>query len=247
MYLSCLLVDVGANPDRPRPGRLWLRNLYRVHQRLCMAFPTKACKTDDPAFLQPYDPDRFGHVHTPRTVDSAFLFRLDPQPGGNPVIVVQSAIEPDWDYAFHNAAYLLAAAPETRPFEPGFAAGRRLRFRLKANPTKKKDTLTKEDRLNKLPGRHGRRVPVPTDHLCKWLDRRAESGGFRLKDQPAIEVGYVYLNANPSAGGGQRLRSVLYDGVLEVADADRFRETLICGIGPAKAFGFGLLSVAPVR
>ncbi len=40
MYLSSLLIDVGDNPDRPRPGRLWLRNLYHVHQRLCMAFPS---------------------------------------------------------------------------------------------------------------------------------------------------------------------------------------------------------------
>ena len=48
MYLSCLLIDVGDNPDRPRPGRLWLRNLYHVHQRLCMAFPSaRKTRTSD--------------------------------------------------------------------------------------------------------------------------------------------------------------------------------------------------------
>ena len=51
MFLSCLLIDIGDNPDRPRPGRIWLRNLYHVHQRLCMAFPSDPRKTDDRDFL----------------------------------------------------------------------------------------------------------------------------------------------------------------------------------------------------
>ena len=38
-----------------------------------------------------------------------------------------------------------------------------------------------------------------------------------------------------------------YEGILEVTNADNFRDTLVRGIGPAKAFGFGLLSVAPIR
>jgi CRISPR system Cascade subunit CasE len=34
--------------------------------------------------------------------------------------------------------------------------------------------------------------------------------------------------------------------LLEITDAERFRAALAAGIGPAKAYGFGLLSVAPV-
>ena len=84
MYLSALLVDVGTDPDRPRPGRLWLRNLYRVHQRLCMAFPSAARKPDDPHFLKPFKPQDFGtskpkQVHVARRTDAGFLFRIDPQ------------------------------------------------------------------------------------------------------------------------------------------------------------------------
>ncbi len=69
MYLSLLLIDVGNNPDRPRPGRLWLRNVYHVHQRLCMAFPTDQQRACDPGFLRPYAPDGFA--------PSRFLFRID--------------------------------------------------------------------------------------------------------------------------------------------------------------------------
>ena len=137
MFLSSLLIDVGTNPDRPRPGRLWLRNVYRVHQRLCMAFPYPATKANDPAFLKPYQPCGFRDprpnycatnvvaeqappcalaeksVHVPRDGEHNFLFRIDPQPGGRVVILVLSALHPDWDYAFHSAGHLLAAPPAT--------------------------------------------------------------------------------------------------------------------------------------
>jgi CRISPR system Cascade subunit CasE len=39
--------------------------------------------------------------------------------------------------------------------------------------------------------------------------------------------------------------NVLFDGRLQVTDAEVFRRTLTQGIGSGKAFGFGLLSVAP--
>ncbi|MBI4518088.1 MAG: type I-E CRISPR-associated protein Cas6/Cse3/CasE [Deltaproteobacteria bacterium] len=44
----------------------------------------------------------------------------------------------------------------------------------------------------------------------------------------------------------ERWISALYEGILEVTDPDHFRGTIISGIGPGKAFGFGLLSFAPV-
>src|SRR5436190_21766487 len=57
MYHSHLLINVGDNPDRPdwNISRRWLRNLYRVHQRLCMAFPSAAPRRDDwPARQEAY-------------------------------------------------------------------------------------------------------------------------------------------------------------------------------------------------
>jgi CRISPR system Cascade subunit CasE len=40
--------------------------------------------------------------------------------------------------------------------------------------------------------------------------------------------------------------TVRYDGLLRITDPDAFRETLIRGIGPAKAFGCGLMLVKRV-
>ncbi len=243
MYLSCLLIDVGDNPDRPRPGRLWLRNVYHVHQRLCMAFPSMSQKSEDADFLKPFTPEEFGknQVHVTRAAGSGFLFRIDPQPGGRVVILVQSAVEPDWEYAFHNAGYLLAAAPEVMPFVPCFTERQHLRFRLVANATRKIDTKSGPDGRK----RNGRRVPVSPDCLSDWLASRAEQSGFSIENSTSVRPGYIYANKTPD-GEGHRLYSVRYEGILNVTDPVRFQNAIIHGIGPGKAYGFGLLSVAPL-
>jgi len=247
MYLSCLLIDVGTNPDRPRPGRLWLRNLYRVHQRLCMAFPSPARESDDAHYLKPFDPDDFAseEVHVCRGENAGFLFRIDPQQGGSAVVLVQSATQPNWDYAFHNAGHLLRCPPQVRRFSPAFSVGQMLRFRLLANPTKR---LCSQSKVRGQPVEEswiGKRVPVPTDMLEDWLTARAEPAGFRVARLSSVQAGFVYMNNTREPGKGLRLRSARYEGVLEVTDPARFQAALVGGVGPAKAFGFGLLSLAP--
>jgi CRISPR system Cascade subunit CasE len=254
MYLSRLKIEVGNDPMRERPGRLWLRNLYHVHQRLCMAFPSASRISDDEHFLKRFNPEDFGNnqAHVRREAEVGFLFRIDPQPGGRAVILVQSgsAVEPDWNYAFHNAGYLLAAPPEVKEFNPCFTKDQRLRFRLVANPTRRLSKHSRERDGQPVKEKSiGKRVPVPTDQLIDWLVdwrvRPDELPGFSIsKDSTTVQAGYIYVNKGGN-DGGQRLRSVRYEGILEVTDPDRFRNTLLRGIGPGKAFGFGLLSVAP--
>ena len=59
--------------------------------------------------------------------------------------------------------------------------------------------------------------------------------------------GWTQRRPAPESSAGHRLTfaSVLFEGVLEVTDAERFRQALEQGIGSAKAYGFGLLSIAP--
>lgn len=280
MYHSCLLIDVGSNPDRPRPGRLWLRNLYRVHQRLCMAFPMPARAAADSQFLAPFVPKDFldleeerSDVKVRRTEEQSFLFRVDLLSGNRAVILVQSAREPDWNYAFHNADYFLAAPPCVKPAVLDFVQDQRLRFRLLANPVRQasRNSLGFDGKpLNPkwLPEcredgttTRGRDVPVPNADLDKWLLRRAEPGwsapsndnsqcppGFKVESIATVQPGYVLVSKgrDDDRAGGKKRRSALYNGILEVTNSEHFKTTLIKGIGPAKAFGFGLLSVAPV-
>lgn len=264
MFLSLIRIDVGNDPDSPHPGRRWLKNLYRVHQRLCMAFPTASRVAEDADFLEPFKPEDFGpeQVHVVRGQEAGFLFRIDPLPGHRAAILVQSAVKPDWDYAFQNARILLAASPEAKPFDPRFDPNQHLRFRLLANPVRKVSPRSLD-----LEGRPfeqrwwGKDVPVPTTDLTKWLKRRAEPGwsapknsegkqsppGFRLVEISEPQGGYLHVNETPNRRGGRRYRSALYEGIIEITDVDSFRNTLARGIGPGKAFGFGLLSIAPVH
>jgi CRISPR system Cascade subunit CasE len=285
MYVSTLLINVGDDPDRPRPGRLWLRNLYRVHQRLCMAFPSAPRKSADRDFLAPYDPSDFPEdryladgtpsevpadvlrqVHTKRNDKSGFLFRIDPQPGGRVTIVVLSSLLPNWDYAFGltpgridprtgrplgNAGYLLAAHPsEPRRLRVEIVPGALFRFALVANPVFRARARSPGSDGKCIDAKWvGKRVPVTGDEssLRNWLERRAVRAGFNLKEVTLIHRGFVYVNRTREAAGGKRLRSARYEGTLEITDPEKFRAALSCGIGPAKAFGFGLLSIAPVK
>jgi len=251
MYLSHLLIDVGHNPDRPNwnIARRWLRNLYRVHQRLSMAFMSDERKRMDEHFLQPYNPSdrQLDQVHVDRKkTGKGFLFRVEPHSCGRVVILVQSAVEPDWDYAFHNAGFLLAARPQYKRYDPDFKKDQHLRFRLLANPTKRlrKDSRERNGELVKEKW-IGKRVPVTADQLLEWLSRRATDHGFTFDpDNIHVQPGYVYMDKRRDDQKA-RLRSARYDGILTVNDPEKFRQTIVSGIGPAKGFGFGLLSVIP--
>ncbi len=272
MHLSRLNIDVGTDPTREQPGRIWLRNLYHVHQRLCMAFPSSERKSDDERFLKPFKPDDFGkgQVHVARAEGAGFLFRIDPRPGGRVVIVVQSAVTPDWDYSFHNAGYLLAAPPEVKDFDPCFTKDQQLRFLIRANLSKKIKTsaagvdLTKKGKGLDKSGRlrmQSKRVALtwekgqnPEDVIRAWFVAEGKRG-FDVNTFHATQIGWGNgrrpargpEGENANSADRLKFRSALLEGTLTVTGADIFKETVVHGIGHGKAFGFGLLSVAPVH
>jgi len=92
----------------------------------------------------------------------------------------------------------------------------------------------------------GKRIGVSGDgkSLRNWIERRGEAAGFSIVQLTLAQAGYAYVNKTGKVGQGQRLRSVRYEGILSVTDADKFLAAVVSGIGPAKAFGFGLLSIA---
>ncbi|MCX5643238.1 MAG: type I-E CRISPR-associated protein Cas6/Cse3/CasE [Phycisphaerae bacterium] len=303
MYHSHLLVNVGDNPDRPdwNITRRWLRNLYRVHQRLCMAFPSKVPTSQMErieAYCAPFcatglndlrdlpgEPDT-ADAHHARSDEAGFLFRIDypvcdlingkakrsDHGQRRPVIIVQSASRPDWDNAFGlnedavddrcrpigNASFLLAAPTQTRtvnidldgntlvltsPNESHrIASGDPVRFRLRANPTRK----VQDGSPN---GRRKRINPTLADHanwLASKLTGAAESPVSMAKFVPGWAYGWRTKH-EPQPRQGMQWWSVLFEGTFQVGDVSVLKKLLESGIGPAKAFGFGLLSIAPVR
>ena len=107
------------------------------------------------------------------------------------------------------------------------------------------------------------------EKLIKWLSRKGEvkiekdektGGGFRLASVSVKEtVENVGLNMHGKVRGEKSnesdknkphhltFGSVVFEGVLQVTDALKFREALQKGIGSGKAYGFGLLSIAPAN
>jgi len=161
---------------------------------------------------------------------------------GQVQLYVQSRERPNWESL--PAGYLApdesgATAKEVGSLYSRIREGRVLRFRLRANPTRKIDTKSAADGRR----RHGRRVPVRGEEAqVEWLARQAQRCGFALVEATVALSGSAELSRSHSTG--RTFQGVLYEGHLVVRQLELFRRALAEGIGPAKAFGFGLLSIA---
>lgn len=158
-----------------------------------------------------------------------FLWRLESGPDGwqQPQLLVQSACAGDWTPIQQLPNYLKKPV-ETKTFDPvlWLQNRERCRFRLLANPT-----VTHQ---GKRFGLH-----AETDQIA-WLARQGERHGFRP------EVAMVVGTEKLSTRKGERPITIVrtrFEGHLVITDSDALAAALANGIGPAKAFGCGLLSL----
>jgi CRISPR system Cascade subunit CasE len=200
LYLSKLSLN-----HRSRQVQSELRDPYEMHRTLSRAFG------DDRA----------------QYAEARCLFRVDEPPDNRSIpVLVQSSTKPDWTYLDTVSGYLWDP-PLTKPFAPVFATGQQLAFRLRANPTVKRD---------------GKRLGLYKDEEClNWLTRKAGESGFTIIRVAATPAEKRVCRHDK---GAATLSSVRFDGALIVSDPERLAETLRSGIGAAKGFGFGLLSLA---
>lgn len=148
----------------------------------------------------------------------------------SPVVLIQTEDVPAAE-ALRGASgdYLIHFSSRENRLLESMRAGDHLYFRLRANPT-----VTREGR------RHG--LERMEDQIA-WLDRQIEGAGGRLVGAQTSNAGKVRF----ARRGSERrivLMGVTFDGVLEVTDAVALRNAVKKGIGPGKALGFGLLTLA---
>ncbi len=215
MYLSKLVI----NP-RSRQAQRDLSNMYELHRTIMRGFPER---------LPPGE---------------RVLYRLEIAPRtGEAVVLVQSQTPPDWRSVGRSESYFLST-PQVKPFEMKIRKGQVLRFRLHANPTVKTWSRTTGKKT---------RVPlVREERQIAWLVRKGTQGGFRILTEgpgvPQVRVVEIGKRSGWSRGDGKKNRLLIYvvqfDGFLEVTDPDPFLEAVRSGIGPAKGFGCGLLSLS---
>ena len=170
---------------------------------------------------------------------SRFLWRREADRGGLPgaTVLVQAAQPGVWA-ALHDTAevgdgYFKALdGNKPVPLDTLVQEGRHYRFRLVANPTVTR--AGKRYGLHDDESRHG------------WLLRQGQRHGFEVL---AAERG---ANGRLQVSQGRRERSitldaVLFEGVLRATNASALRTAWAAGIGPGKALGLGMLSLAPFR
>lgn len=146
---------------------------------------------------------------------------------------------------------------EAKPFAPLLRTGQRLRFSLRANPVvaippaqgqrgKRHDVVMHALR-SVPPGQRGaaRREAIETAGRG-WLDRQAERAGFRVEHGVAID-GYEQLRIPRENAPAMRVSVLEFDGVLTVTDPDALLAAIARGFGRARAFGCGLMLIAPAR
>jgi len=158
------------------------------------------------------------------------LYRVEPEmKNGSALVLVQSPLEPDWNILTNDSRWVTSV--QVKVFVPKFKPGCSLRFRLRANPV-----VTREGKRYGL---------IRDESLLEWLSKKEPKLGARFKSMTVIDEGYITGNKqNKNSRHRLNFKIARFEGMLDVIDPVAFSETVEVGIGSAKAFGCGLLSLA---
>ena len=119
---------------------------------------------------------------------------------------------------------------DRQPREPEYGA---YRFEIVINPVKR-DSRSKK------------RMPLRSrEEVARWFLEKASAWGFEVQES-SFQV--AEINADVFWKGEQKvtLGKARVTGTLTVVDKERFTQSVCRGIGHGKAFGCGLLQVAPI-
>lgn len=110
--------------------------------------------------------------------------------------------------------------------------GRRLRFNIAANPVHRDDNGRR-----KLIMDRGRRV--------RWMSWQGQRNGFEIDLDRLNMTWRGTVTGKHETAGEITLSVVQFDGLLTITDPGKFITALTKGIGRGKAYGCGMLSIAP--
>lgn len=173
------------------------------------------------------------------------LWRLDFGTDRGVTLCIVSPSRPDLTHLVEQAGWPANQGWETRDYAPFLGrleSGQRWVFRLTANPSHShKDHNGTTRRLGH----------VSPKWQKKWLLAQGGKNGFVVS--PAGDGEYDMILSRRDKKSFRRsdatvtLSTAQYDGQLEIADSDAFTRALRNGIGPAKGYGCGLMTLARVR
>lgn len=179
------------------------------------------------------------------------LWRVDSQDQVTYLYLV-SEMKPDLTVIQEQAGWPETPTAATRDYSPlvdHLEKGQVFHFRLAANPVKQEFVKGGRGKLI------GHKTP---EHQIRWLMERSSKLGFKVLSQsfpdgsgaPSVDVVRNEQRAFAKHSDGGRkvsLRVVTFEGVLVVGDPALMRKSLVEGIGRAKAYGCGLMTLSPMR
>lgn len=165
-----------------------------------------------------------------------FLTRVDDIDSGFRLLILSMSIptRPDWCPTDN---WKTKEMPDT------FLDAEQFRFSLVANATKKKVIRLENGERKK----NGKRIPiVGEENLTAWMSNKASQHGFSIAETQLritpMPRQYFMKKRKPGLHAATR-----FQGILKVTDKELFLKTLTTGIGTAKAFGFGMLCLSPIK
>ena len=220
-------------------------NVRRVGARKLLASPESMHAAVMSSFAHPPSSDGAG----PRV-----LWRLDRDGNTDTHLCIVSPTRPDLTHLVEQAGWPTTGRWETfdyTPFLQRLGKGDTWRFRLTANPV---HSIRHKD--GEPTKRTAHLTPV---HQLGWLLKQQDRAGFRVVEKPPEKQRIPDHDTHELLIHGRRrlrftkqgnsrpvtLVTVTFDGRLEITDADAFRATLTRGLGRAKAYGCGLMTLAP--
>jgi CRISPR system Cascade subunit CasE len=127
-------------------------------------------------------------------------------------------------------------------------------FRLTANPARStrragRQTGAPPSGATEEPTRSKRYGHVTVDQQLDWFAQRTTGWGFSVPERdgaPDVLVRDRRTERFQRDGRTVTISKATFDGALTVVDPDALRHALVAGLGPAKGYGCGLLTLAPV-
>lgn len=183
--------------------------------------------------------------------EGRILWRLDESKHA-PVLYMLSPEKPDLSALAEQAGW------QNRPGESAHYGrllaklenGQEWAFRLAANPVKR--------HTNKQTGKREVFPHVTAEQQQAWIRERAPQWGFEviptvegqdIEECPMVssrqDLAFARRNADGKVGKVTH-RKAQFDGALRITDVELFRQSLLSGMGRGKAYGMGLLTLAPL-
>lgn len=181
---------------------------------------------------------------TSDALNERVLWRID-RIGAATYLLVQSQKRPDFQHIVDQFGWPDSEQGwdtlEYGPFLDKLEPGQVWRFRLSANPVK---SIKGSDA-----GARGKVVPhITVSQQEQWLIDRALGLGFEIVklEEGEFNLDVVHRETRKFKRGDKNnvtLSVATFEGVLEIKDEAVFKETVVKGIGRAKGYGCGMLTI----